>query len=101
MRCPTFYRMMQIDGLSLFCREAGPKDAPAIVGSAPMTKLDLWRARGIYPGESTMNSARALGQEVESSPLSRVAQIGFDDDDDRYEGVGDSIAHLFACNPRV
>jgi hypothetical protein len=25
---PTFYRATQIDGLSIFYREAGPKDAP-------------------------------------------------------------------------
>jgi hypothetical protein len=28
---PTFYRTTQIDGLSIFYREAGPKDAPALV----------------------------------------------------------------------
>ena len=27
----TFYRTMQIDGLSIFYREAGPKDAPTIL----------------------------------------------------------------------
>ncbi|HTF42548.1 MAG TPA: alpha/beta fold hydrolase [Terriglobales bacterium] len=26
---PTFYRTIQVDGLSIFYREAGPKDAPA------------------------------------------------------------------------
>ncbi len=28
---PTFYRTVQIDGLSIFFREAGPKDAPALL----------------------------------------------------------------------
>jgi len=28
---PTFYRTAQIDGLSIFYREAGPKDAPTIL----------------------------------------------------------------------
>jgi pimeloyl-ACP methyl ester carboxylesterase len=28
---PTFYRMKQIDGLSIFYREAGPKDAPTLL----------------------------------------------------------------------
>ena len=28
---PTFYRTMQVDGLWLFYREAGPKDAPALL----------------------------------------------------------------------
>jgi hypothetical protein len=28
---PTFYRTMQIDGLSIFYREAGPKDAPTLL----------------------------------------------------------------------
>jgi len=28
---PTFYRTVQVDGLSIFYREAGPKDAPAIL----------------------------------------------------------------------
>jgi len=28
---PTFYRTIQIDGLSIFYREAGPKDAPVIL----------------------------------------------------------------------
>jgi hypothetical protein len=28
---PTFYRSIQIDGLSIFYREAGPKDAPTIL----------------------------------------------------------------------
>jgi dipeptidyl aminopeptidase/acylaminoacyl peptidase len=28
---PTFYRTIQVDGLSIFCREAGPKDAPTLL----------------------------------------------------------------------
>src|SRR4029453_4050175 len=28
---PTFYRMLQMDGLPIFYREAGPKDAPTIL----------------------------------------------------------------------
>src|SRR5204862_5834229 len=31
VRNPTLYRTMQIDGLSIFCREAGPKDAPTML----------------------------------------------------------------------
>ena len=31
MKHPTFYRTIQIDGLSIFYREAGPKDAPTIL----------------------------------------------------------------------
>ena len=31
MEHPTFYRNIQIDGLSIFYREAGPKDAPTIL----------------------------------------------------------------------
>jgi pimeloyl-ACP methyl ester carboxylesterase len=31
MQHPTFYRTIHIDGLSLFYREAGPKDAPTIL----------------------------------------------------------------------
>lgn len=31
MEHPTFYRDIQIDGLSIFYMEAGPKDAPAIL----------------------------------------------------------------------
>jgi pimeloyl-ACP methyl ester carboxylesterase len=31
MKQPTFYRTKQIDGLSIFYREAGPKDAPVIL----------------------------------------------------------------------
>src|SRR6266446_2876795 len=31
MEHPTFYRTIHIDGLSIFYREAGPKDAPAIL----------------------------------------------------------------------
>jgi pimeloyl-ACP methyl ester carboxylesterase len=31
MRYPTFYRTLQIEGLSIFYREAGPKDAPTIL----------------------------------------------------------------------
>ena len=31
MKYPTCYRTIQIDGLSIFYREAGPKDAPAIL----------------------------------------------------------------------
>src|SRR5580692_4951491 len=31
MRYPTLYRTVQIDGLSIFYREAGPKDAPTIL----------------------------------------------------------------------
>src|SRR5215470_7184046 len=28
---PTFYRIIQVDGVSIFYREAGPKDAPTIL----------------------------------------------------------------------
>src|SRR5258706_11261993 len=28
---PTFYRTIQLDGLSIFYREAGPKDAPTLL----------------------------------------------------------------------
>jgi hypothetical protein len=28
---PTFYRSIQVDGLSIFYRPAGPKDAPTIL----------------------------------------------------------------------
>jgi pimeloyl-ACP methyl ester carboxylesterase len=31
MRAPIFYRTVKVDGLSIFYREAGPKDAPAIL----------------------------------------------------------------------
>ena len=31
MEHPTFYRTTQIDGLPIFYREAGPKDAPTIL----------------------------------------------------------------------
>src|SRR6185437_5295207 len=31
MRYPTFYRTIQVDGLSIFYREAGPKDAPTLL----------------------------------------------------------------------
>ena len=31
MKHPTFYRTIQIDGLSVFYREAGPKDAPTLL----------------------------------------------------------------------
>jgi pimeloyl-ACP methyl ester carboxylesterase len=31
MKHPTFYRTIQIDGLSVFYREAGPKDAPVLL----------------------------------------------------------------------
>jgi pimeloyl-ACP methyl ester carboxylesterase len=31
MKHPTSYRTVQIDGLSIFCREAGPKDAPVLL----------------------------------------------------------------------
>ena len=31
MKYPTLYRTVQIDGLSIFYREAGPKDAPTLL----------------------------------------------------------------------
>ncbi|HJY06016.1 MAG TPA: alpha/beta hydrolase [Bryobacteraceae bacterium] len=31
VKYPTLYRTTQIDGLSIFCREAGPKDAPTLL----------------------------------------------------------------------
>jgi len=31
MECPISYRTIQIDGLSIFYREAGPKDAPTLL----------------------------------------------------------------------
>jgi DNA-binding response OmpR family regulator len=60
-------------------------------------RASLWLSGA--PGEYTMKSAPALGQEVESSPLSRAAQIGFVVVDDSYEGIGDSITQSLACTP--
>src|ERR1700735_4219182 len=31
MKYPTLYRTIEIDGLSIFYREAGPKDGPALL----------------------------------------------------------------------
>ena len=31
MEHPTFYRSIRVDGLSIFYREAGPKDAPTLL----------------------------------------------------------------------
>ena len=31
MKYPTSYRTIQVDGLSIFYREAGPKDGPALL----------------------------------------------------------------------
>ena len=31
MRNPTYYRTIKVDGLSIFYREAGPKDAPTLL----------------------------------------------------------------------
>jgi hypothetical protein len=31
MEHPTYYRAIQISGLSIFYREAGPKDAPTVL----------------------------------------------------------------------
>jgi pimeloyl-ACP methyl ester carboxylesterase len=31
MTSPTLYRTTQVDGLSIFCREVGPKDAPTLL----------------------------------------------------------------------
>ena len=34
MTNPVFYRTTKIDGLSIFYREAGPKDAPTLLAPA-------------------------------------------------------------------
>ena len=31
VQCPTFYRTIQVDGLSIFYRDAGSKDAPTLL----------------------------------------------------------------------
>src|SRR5258706_16359313 len=31
VKYPTFYRTIQVDGLAIFYREAGPKDAPTLL----------------------------------------------------------------------
>jgi catechol 2,3-dioxygenase-like lactoylglutathione lyase family enzyme len=31
MKCPSFYRTIQVDGFSIFYREAGPKDGPTLL----------------------------------------------------------------------
>src|SRR6266849_3511730 len=31
VKCPTLYRTIQVDGLSISYREAGPKDAPTLL----------------------------------------------------------------------
>ena len=56
MEHPTAYRTMQIDGLSIFYREAGPKDAPTILllhglpSSSRMFEPLFARLSDRYPG---------------------------------------------------
>jgi hypothetical protein len=51
---PTFYRTIQIDGLSIFYREAGPKDAPTLLllyglpSSSRMKPVHLRLERGDF-----------------------------------------------------
>src|SRR5258708_33413543 len=54
MSNPVSYRTVQVDGLSIFYREAGPKDAPALLllhglpSSSRMYELLLQRLSGRY-----------------------------------------------------
>jgi hypothetical protein len=54
MEHPTFYRTIQIDGLSIFFREAGPKDAPTLLllhglpSSSRMKPVHLRLERGDF-----------------------------------------------------
>jgi pimeloyl-ACP methyl ester carboxylesterase len=66
MQHPAFYRTAKIDGLSIFYREAGRKDAPATrtrhVGTDPNVERydpDLWRDEFAFlsqPGQADIQS---------------------------------------------
>jgi hypothetical protein len=58
MEHPTFYRTLDIDGLSIFYREAGPKDAPALLllHGLPSSSRRIIRGSGTAIGRTRKNS---------------------------------------------
>jgi hypothetical protein len=70
---PTFYRTTQIDGLSIFSREAGPKDAVAHnegLGTNWQPRRAFWADREAL--ESTLRT------NLLSRPSTRTRHVGND-----------------------
>ena len=73
MKRPTFYRTTQVDGLSIFYREAGPKDAPTLLllhglpSSSRMFRAAALSAfRSLSPGSARLSGLwpqRLAGRE--------------------------------------
>jgi hypothetical protein len=73
MEHPTFYRTKQIDGLSIFYREAGPKDVPTLLLSRNfplhyecLALNHFTEALGLYGGSVGFRMALAHPERVEA-----------------------------------
>jgi hypothetical protein len=82
MQHPTFYRTMQMDGLSIFYREAGPKEAPTLLllhglpsssrmfePSSPGFPIAITLSRPIIPASGT-----AIGPTRKNSRIPSITR---------------------------
>jgi pimeloyl-ACP methyl ester carboxylesterase len=101
---PTFYRTTQIDGLSIFYREAGPKDAPTLLllhglpSSSrmfePLFAQDAvahneglganWQPRRAFWADRAAHES-TLRTNLLSRPSTRTRHVGNDPDVERYD----------------
>src|SRR5207253_2331766 len=104
MKYPTFYRTIQIAGLSIFYREAGPKDVPTLLllhglpSSSrmfePLFARDAvahneglganWKTRRAFWADRAANES-ALRTNLLSLATTRTRHIGNDPNVDRYD----------------
>src|SRR5207237_1271935 len=84
----TSYRTIQIDGLSIFYREAGPKNAPTLLllhglpSSSPM--VDPLFARRAFWADRAANE-NTLRTNLLSLATTRTRHVGSDPDAERYD----------------
>ena len=91
VKYPTLYRAVQIDGLSIFYREAGPKDAPTLLllhGLPSSSRMfeplfarhaDRYHLRSSHPRKASHRNGKATNfrvfQQTARRPASRISLI--------------------------
>jgi pimeloyl-ACP methyl ester carboxylesterase len=72
MEHPTFYRAIQIDGLSIFYREAGPNDAPTLLLLHGFSSSSRLQGRQSHPAVLDPTTVREwIGAFSRASALAR------------------------------
>ena len=76
MKNPTLYRTTKIDGLSIFYREAGPKDAPTLLLLHGHLRTAARRTRF-----GTLKVQREIPEVIDTEHVKRRQQNLFEDEE--------------------